>query len=348
LNDELVSEMSEIFSTECMEQKALLDEVFSAYSVDPEIRAELERAKKGIRAGLPLVWLGMGASYCSSISGATRYSLAGRPSFPVEASEWLHHAATTWDDVGGPILITTSGESAELVELCGRPEKFPRLLICNQPASSCWKAAAIHLPILAGEERGNATKSYINCTAVCMILASELLGQPWQAEAARVETAFAQALEQAFTRRQEIESFCRGIASLEIVGRGAGVGGALMGALTVREMTEWRAHGYSGGAFRHGPLMDVDSTHVAIILALGATRDLGRRLAEDCVARGGKAVLVVDRDPVQNAKGSLTVKIEPVPEGWEGLTSVLVPQALTQALIERLGSRYVRRATTVQ
>jgi glucosamine--fructose-6-phosphate aminotransferase (isomerizing) len=331
-----------------MEQKAFLGEVFSAYSVDPEIRTELERAKRVIRAGLPLVWLGMGASYCSSISGATRYSLAGRPSFPVEASEWLHYAVTTWDDVGGPVLITTSGESAELVELCGRREKSSRLLICNQPASSCWKAAAIHLPILAGEERGNATKSYINCAAVCMILASELLGQPWQTEAAQVETAFAQALEQAFTRRQEIESFCRGRASLEIVGRGAGLGGALMGALTVREMTAWRAQGHSGGAFRHGPLIDVDATHVAIILALGATRDLGRRLAEDCVARGGKAVLVVDRDPVQHARGLLTVKIEPVPEGWEGLTSVLLPQALTQALIERFGSRYVRLATIVQ
>ena len=348
MNNELISGMTEIFSTECMQQKVLLGEVFSAYSVDPEIRAELERAKKAIRARLPLVWLGMGASYCSSISGANRYSLAGRPSFPVEASEWLHYAVSTWNDVAGPVLITTSGESAELVELCSRRQNFTRLLICNQPASSCWKAATIHLPILAGEEKGNATKSYINCTTVCMILASELLGQPWQTEATRVETAFAQSFEKAFTRRQEIESFCRGIASLEIIGRGAGLGGALMGALTVREMTAWRAQGHSGGGFRHGPLIDVDSTHGAIILAVGAAGDLGRRLAEDCVARGGKVVLVVDRDPVQHAKGFLTVKIEPVPEGWEGLTSVLVPQAMTQALVERLGSRYVRLATTVQ
>ena len=124
MNNELISGMTEIFSTECMQQKVLLGEVFSAYSVDPEIRAELERAKKAIRARLPLVWLGMGASYCSSISGANRYSLAGRPSFPVEASEWLHYAVSTWNDVAGPVLITTSGESAELVELCSRRQNF--------------------------------------------------------------------------------------------------------------------------------------------------------------------------------------------------------------------------------
>jgi glucosamine--fructose-6-phosphate aminotransferase (isomerizing) len=66
------------------------------------------------------------------------------------------------------------------------------------------------------------------------------------------------------------------------------------------------------------------------------------------MAKGGKVVLVVDREPVESGTGLLTIKLEPVPESWEGLTSVLVPQALTLALIERLGSRYVRLNTTVQ
>lgn len=341
-------DMKKIFRAECMEQAACLGKVLGAYASDAEIRAELERVKQAIPAGRPLVWLGMGASLCSSISGATRYSQAGRPSFAVEASEWLHYALSTWDAVAGPILITTSGESAELVELCRQPGKSPRLLICNFPESTCWKAADIRLPLLAGEEKGNATKSYINCAAVSTILAAELLGQKWQTEAAPVETAFAQALEQAFARRHEVEAFCRSAKTLEIVGRGAAVGGALMGALCVREMITWRAQGHSGGSFRHGPFLDVDSSHVVMVLALGRTAELGRRLAWDCVAKHGKAILVVDREPVENSERLLTLKIEPVPDGWEGLTSVLVPQALTLALIERLGSAYVRLSTTVE
>ena len=340
--------MKTIFFDECMEQPARLAEVFRAYATDGEPRRELERAKQSIRADQPLVWLGMGASYCSSISGATRYSAAGRPSFAVEASEWLHYAPGTLDAVGGPILMTTSGESAELVELCRQNERRARILMCNFPGSPCWKAADIRLPILAGAERGNATKSYINCAALSMILAAELLGQSWQTEAPQVANAFCKSLEAAFARSVDIEKFCRGAKTLEIVGRGAAVGGALMGALSVREMTTWRAQGHSGGAFRHGPFLDVDSTHVAMILALGRTSNLGRRMAWDCVTKGGRAVLVVDQDPVENGPGLMTVRIQAVPEGWEGLTSVLVPQALTQALIERLGSRYVRTATTVQ
>lgn len=122
----------------------------------------------------------------------------------------------------------------------------------------------------------------------------------------------------------------------------------MMGALCLREMVTWRANAHSGGSFRHGPFLDVDSTHIAMILALGSTAELGRRMAEDCITKGGKVMLVVDREPVEGSDRLLTIKIEPVPEGWEGLTSVLVPQALTQALIERVGSRYVRTQTTVQ
>ena len=341
-------DMKEIFLTECSEQPKRLADVFRSYATDPEVRCELEHAKQSIRVPQPLVWLGMGASYCSSIAGATRYTLAGNPSFPVEASEWLHYAPATWGKVGGPILMTTSGESAELVELCRQNAQRPRILICNSPESSCWQDADIRLPILAGIENGNATNSYTNCAAVSSILAAELLGQPWQIEAAQVESALARSLEHAFGERREIESFCRGVETLEIMGRGAALGGALMGALCVREMTAWRVHAHSSGAFRHGPFLDVDSGHAAVILALGRTCDLGRGLARDCIAKGGKAVLVVDRDPVESGAGLLTIKLEPVPESWEGLTSVLVPQALTLALIERLGSRYVRLNTTVQ
>ncbi|MGO8786671.1 MAG: SIS domain-containing protein [Terriglobia bacterium] len=342
------SDMKEIFRAECLEQPARLAEVFRAYSADRAIRAELERVKKSVSASRPLVWLGMGASYCSAISGATWYSRAGLPSFCVEASEWLHFAFSTWDRVGGPILISTSGESAELVELCRQREKGPRILICNDPASSCWKTADIRLPILSGIEKGNATQSYTNSTAICSLLALELLGRPWQADVPQVLQAFEQSLDLAFSRGREIEEFCRGWETLEVVGRGAAVGGAIMGALCVREMTTWRANGFSAGCFRHGPFLDVDSTHVATILALGSTAEMGRRLATDCAAKGGKAVLVVDQDPVENTERLLTIKIQAVPEGWEGLTSVLAPQALTQALIERLGSGYVRTSTTIE
>jgi glutamine---fructose-6-phosphate transaminase (isomerizing) len=82
----------------------------------------------------------------------------------------------------------------------------------------------------------------------------------------------------------------------------------------------------------------VDATHLAIILALGRTAELGVKLAQECNRRGGKVVLVSSLD--QNATDKLfPVKIEAVPETWEGITSLLVPQALTLAMVERTGCR---------
>lgn len=207
--------------------------------------------------------------------------------------------------------------------------------------------AEIRLPILAGLERANATRTYINSAAVCTIVGSELAGHKWQSEVDGVKAGFSRALESAFAQRKEIESFCRNATSIEIIGRGPSLAGARMGSLCVREMSHRRASAHSGGGFRHGLLLDVDSTHVAIILAPGRTAQLGLRLADDCVARGGRAVLVHGA-PLRPSLRILGVHLESVPEPWESLTSVLVPQALTLALIERLGSNYVRTTTTIQ
>jgi glucosamine--fructose-6-phosphate aminotransferase (isomerizing) len=82
-----------------------------------------------------------------------------------------------------------------------------------------------------------------------------------------------------------MEEFCRGAANIEIIGRGPAYGFAIMGALCIREMTGQRAAPHSGGGFRHGPLLDVNESHVAIVLAWGRTAALGFSLAKDCLAR---------------------------------------------------------------
>jgi glucosamine--fructose-6-phosphate aminotransferase (isomerizing) len=347
LNSNNEKSIVSIYLAECLEQPQRLAELFHAYACDPVIRNQLGTLKKVISADLPLLWLGMGASYCSSLSGATKLSLLGRASFAVEASEWLHYAIGAQRQVGGPILVTTSGESVELVELCQQNQAKPSVLVCNNSQSPCWSAAQIRLPILAGPELANATKTYTNSTAVCTIIGSELAGYAWQPESDQVIESFAKSLANVFQRRREIEEFCRGATTIEVIGRGATLGGAVMGAVCLREMTGIRAGAQSGGGFRHGSLLDVDSTHVAIILALGRTAELAIRLAEDCVSRGGRVILV-QSDLYNRSERLLPIDLEVVPEPWESLTSVLVPQALTLALIERLGSKYVRLQTTTQ
>jgi len=280
----------------------------------------------------------MGASSCSSVTGSVLLQSNGRSSFFVDAGEWLHYARPVRDQVAVSILVTTSGESAELVQLCKENAGKPVALLCNNQESTCWSSAQIKLPILAGPEYGNATKTYTNATAACIALASHMIGRAWREDARRVLDVYSDDLSRIFGQRSELENFSRGAANIEVIGRGAAHGAAMISALCIREMTGHRAAAHSGGGFRHGPLLDVNESHVAIILALGRGAELGTKLAHDCNTRGGKVILVGTEDQ-QPSEKLIPVRISAVPEPWEGVTSVLVAQALTLGMVERSGAK---------
>jgi len=336
-DDVLNLSMPAIFEKECREQPERLAKLFHAYAQDQSIVQEFKRLSQIANNAGPILFIGMGASYCSSIAGAVWMQSCRRSAFFADAGEWLHYAAPVWDNVAGSILTTASGESAELVELCRKLKEKPLILICNNEKSACWSLAPQKLPMLAGPEYGNATKTFTNATAACILVASCLAGRSWQTEAAQTSQVYADLLDQIFSLRNELEHFCRGAANIELIGRGSAYGSAIMGALCIREMAGKRAAAHSGAGFRHGPLLDVNESHVAIIFALGRTAELGVKLAQDCNARGGRVVLVSAEAHQPSAK-LFPVKVKAVPEPWEALTSVLVPQALTLSMIEQYGA----------
>jgi glucosamine--fructose-6-phosphate aminotransferase (isomerizing) len=331
---------TQILELECREQPARLRELIQAYHSDSGIRAELKKLRATAQKKGPVLFIGMGGSYCSSFGGSVLLETHGRFSVSADAGEWLHYALPIWNDAALSILLTTSGESAELVELfkIGNGNGNELGLICNNSESTCWNLAKYKLPILAGPEYGNATKTYTNSTAAAIILASEILDLPWKEDADRAADVFAASLDPIFARRHELEAFCRGAANIEVIGRGAAYGGAIMSALTIREMSGFRAAPHTGAGFKHGPNLDVDASHVAIIFALGRAADLGVKLAQESNRKNGKVVLVSAQNHETTDK-MFPVRIDAVPEPWEGITSLLVPQALTLGMIERTGCR---------
>ena len=343
----LTRSMTSIYEMECREQPERLAHLLQAYREEQPIWGALEQLGRMALSAGPVMLVGMGASYCSSIVASSFLQLCGRLAFAADAGEWLHYSRPVWEQAAVSILLTTSGESAELVQLCRSSTKLPLALLCNNEKSTCWSSVEVKLPILAGPEYGNATKTFTNATAASIVFASHILGRPWREDAERASAAYAAALDKVFSLREELESFCRGAANIELVGRGPAYGGAIMGSLCIREMTGHRAAAHSGGGFRHGPILDVDGSHVAIISALGRAAGLGVELAHDCHARGGKVILVGTEDrhnqEQQRSERFLPITIGAVPEPWEGITSVIVPQALTLAMAEKFGAKLAPR-----
>jgi glutamine---fructose-6-phosphate transaminase (isomerizing) len=329
---------TQILEIECRQQPLKLKELVRAYAEDPEIRTELRKLRNLAVESGPVLFLGMGASLCSSIAGSIFLQTHGRLSFAVDAGEWLNYGAAVQDNAALSILLTTSGESAELVELLRRGSNSVMALLSNNSASTCWRLTENRLPILAGPEYGNATKTYTNATAASIITAAEILSIPWEKEAGTAAESFTASLERIFSIRTDIEAFCRGATNTEIIGRGAAYGSAVMSALCIREMTGYRAAAHTGAGFRHGPNLDVDSSHVAIVLAVGRVAELGVKLARECNKRGGKVVLVSEQNHEPN-EALFPVRVDAVEEPWEGITSILTAQALTLAMVERTGCR---------
>jgi glucosamine--fructose-6-phosphate aminotransferase (isomerizing) len=339
--------MLEWFRQECNEQPQCLSGLMRAYSNDREIRNALAIAYASIDEGAPLLWTGMGASLCSAMVGPPFLAASGKTSFSVDSGEWLHYGPGAQAKLAGHVFISASGESAEVVELLRRPNSSRTITICNDPDSSCWQLAQVRLPILAGIEKANASKTFTNSLVACLILGSELTKTNWLSAVGSVTDGFHSSWDSVVTRRKEMFEFCTGITSIDVIGRGFGLAGAMMGALCLREMTTIRASGHSGGGFRHGPLLDVDSSQLSIIHGTGATSGLARRLAEDCAARGGRVILVSDR-VAKETSGIFPVVVSPLVQPWSALTAVLVPQALTLAFIERHGTHYTRITTAAE
>jgi len=333
----LTMSMTAIYEKECREQPERLAQLLDAYGADKSIRGELDRLRQIALSQGPVLFVGMGASYCASIAGSVWLQACGRSSFFVDAGEWLHYSARVWDQAAATVLTTASGESAELVQLCRSGTQKPLALVCNNEKSACWSSAQLKLPMLAGPEYGNATKTYTNAAAACILIASEMAGNKWQEDVERVLRNYSDTLNTVFSLRSELEKFCRGAANIEVIGRGPAYGGAIMGALCIREMAGNRAAPHSGAGFRHGPILDVNGSHLAIILALGRTAELGVKLAHDCNARGGKVILVGAGEQ-QASERLLPVRLRAVPEPWEAITSVIVPQAITLGMIEQFGA----------
>ena len=54
-------------------------------------------------------------------------------------------------------------------------------------------------------------------------------------------------------------------------------------------------------------------------------------------------MILVESENRPPSERLLPIRIDPAPEPWEGITSVLVPQALTLAIAERFGAKLAPR-----
>ncbi len=317
--------------------RRLVDETHGELS--PVLAAASEEVKKR-----PLLILaGMGSSLAAAATVCPRLNQRGWFAIPMDAGEVLHHGLPGLAATATVILISQSGRSAETVRLMTALRTAPDwsvIAVTNDLDSPLARGATVTLPIRAGEEQAVATKTFLATLVVLHALVDRLVDENCVAEERlgpdlRLLEATVSDLGAAETWADHLAS----VSSLALVGRGAALGLAHYGSITLEETARLPAQPFAGGAFRHGPL-ELAAPELGVIVLAGAehTRPLQLRLARDA-SRAGARVWIIDSDspsPV-DLDGLQRLRIESGDELGNQLVTAAVLQLFAAALAKRRG-----------
>ncbi len=267
-----------------------------------------------------------GTAYYACAIG--KYWFEGMAGLPVDldiASEFRYRDPIL-EPGGVSVFVSQSGETADTLaalRFC-RAAGQKIVSIVNVPTSTIARESDIVLPTLAGPEIGVASTKAFTCQL--MVLAAAAIhtarrrGRLDAAEEralARRLTELPTMMSRALSREKRIARIAASLARANDVlylGRGPMYPLALEGALKLKEISYIHAEGYASGELKHGPIALVDETVPVVVLApTDALFEKTVSNMQEVMARGGRVILISDRDGVEAAGDGVWQSIQMPP-----------------------------------
>jgi len=251
-----------------------------------------------------IVLTGMGSSFHALHPINFDLIQHGFTSIMVETSELLHYATRLLDPTTLIIVVSQSGQSAEVVRLLEiNCEANPIIAITNTETSPLALKSAAVILTRAGREFSVSCKTYV-CTLLALQWLASVLCQrdpePARDESQQVPSAVAAYLQHWKEHVALLLEVLKDIRHLFIVGRGASLAAVGTGGLIIKESDHFHAEGMSSAAFRHGPFEMLDEkTFVLVFAGDEKTRDLNARLVEHVRQQGARAEMVGEETSVR-------------------------------------------------
>jgi glucosamine--fructose-6-phosphate aminotransferase (isomerizing) len=274
------------------------------------------RRVPAVRNGRQLVFTGMGGSYDTCYAPVTALASGGITGVMVDSAELLYFRRPTL--TGGTLLVVVSqsGESAEvvrLIEALDRDGRRPFIVaVTNGLTNTLARSANVALDSRAGQEMGPSSLTFGAALVVLAALARVLSGQAADEALADVDGAAEAAAEAVEGALRIADDRCARLREwlgerpiLTLLARGAGRAASEMGALTLKEAARFPAEAMESAQFRHGPLELAGRDSAVMLMATEpATREVDSRLADDLV-KAGAAVMQISCEgaPPPGAEG---------------------------------------------
>jgi glucosamine--fructose-6-phosphate aminotransferase (isomerizing) len=320
----------------------------------------IRRAAEGLRAqretleavarlaghrGPPLL-TGMGSSYFASYPAVAELARAGIPAVHADAAELLHFRPQMLSGQVAIVVVSQSGESAEIVRLLEtiRTITSPPAVIAvtNGTHNTLADGADLSLDTRAGAEAGPSTKTFASSLVVLGAIARVLVGAGPDDAVVRAGADAALAAD-AIVELLAVGELAERLAALwdersrgVLLGRGPARAAAEMGALTIKEASARAVESLQAAQFRHGPLELAGPDLAAFVFATEPeTLALDLRLVEE-LADLGTTVIAVTAAP-EAPGAAITVPVRPLDRSVAPAVSIVPVQLLAWQLARSQG-----------
>lgn len=325
--------MNTAFYSEIKAQPKALLKTIDAYAAN-EYRL-VRRAADMIKAAPAVVMSGMGTSHHVCLSALGELGRRARVC-AVQSYQLLQDDLAGLRDGDLLILVSQSGESGEIVELCRRCKGKNRIIgICNDEESALAGASDLVLPLYSAEEKSITNSTFTASLAVLALLCACVSGDCADECARRLREGAGEA-QKALAQEKKVfdaaDAF--GLADrVHFIGRsGLEMALAEQAALIFKEGADCNAQCFNVGAFRHGPIELCGEGHIGVLYACGeesaeVMAALGARMRQN-----GSCTLTITDCPAEG--GSLTVNSGSA-ESYAIAAAVITEMLLARAACNR-------------
>ncbi|KXS48419.1 MULTISPECIES: SIS domain-containing protein [Halanaerobium] len=291
--------MSDPMIKDIKSQPKFLNTILTKYFDNPKYKKRLTEVVNYIENNdTPILFAGMGSSNYAAISAINILSNKGYLCLNPDIDEFIHYQMNSINENFTVIAISQSGKSAETKKLLEKLSDNTTIIsITNDEDSPIANMSNFVLPIFAGEEATISTKTYTNSNYLLNIIAhlvdnNDSFGIQKQLDDIEIIDDF---ISQEKNAVHNLYNHLKSKDKWSFISRGDLLSTTFMGSLICQEGTGIQPTGYSGGAFRHGPLEITGENHGAIVFAHGDhTFNLLMKLTEEMAKNGSKIILLTD------------------------------------------------------
>jgi len=275
-----------------------------------------------------------GTAYYAGLVGKYWFEKLGRLAVEIDVASELRYRNPVYPKDGAALFVSQSGETADTLAALreAKANGQTTIAVVNVPESSIAREADIVLPTLAGPEIGVASTKAFTCQLAALasfaIAAGVARGNLSEIDEQRLCASLLEAprhIAEFLKQEAQIKAVAEEVAKARDVlymGRGASYPLALEGALKLKEISYIHAEGYAAGEMKHGPIALIDEDVPIIVIAphdVHFEKTISNM--QEVMARGGKVLLISDRDGIAKA-GNVWHSIE-VPKTNAFVTPIL-------------------------